>query len=226
MFLSTVNATPHYPDYTVTFHINSVSKTYTPSSIELKAKPFWRPNFEYCGKYEDNVSMIVAAVYKHTHKLPTCTKNYHQGDSYQIDSFIDTQDIPKEILDIFEKAKSVSNAEVGKLYHKAMQEFITSLPYKNLKAQIQGVLGNKCNIKLFKLMEDPETWLNCRTEFRLCISGLPKVLEDIGWNDESQEAYLNSLTEFILWGNQKINGFNDIETHIGTLSHGKNSRNL
>ena len=226
MILSAVNATPHYPAYTVTFHINDVSKNYTPSSKQIKCKPFWKPNFEYCGKYEDNISLIVAAVYKYVQKLPTCTKNYHQGDSYQIDSFIDTQDIPKEILDIFEKAKSVSNDEVGKLYYHALQDFIASKAYKNLKSQIHGILGNKCNIRLFKVIENPETWMGCHTNLRLCISGLPKVLDDIGWNDESQEAYLNSLTEFILWGNQKINGFNDIETHIGTLNNEKNSRNL
>lgn len=218
MNISTANTTPHYPSYTVTFHINSVSKNYTPSTKELNAKPFWKPNFEYRGKYEDNISLLVAAVYKHVQNLPTCTKNYHQGDSYQIDSFIDIQDIPKETLDKFEKAKSVSADEVGKLYYYAIKDFIASQSYKNLKAQIHGVLGGTCKIRLFETMENPETWIGYHTDLRLCISGLPKVLDDIGWDDKNQEAYLNSLTEFILWGNQKINGFNDIETYIGNTN--------
>lgn len=163
--------------HSITLHIYNVNGKIVPDVI--KCKPFWEISFDYRGKIADNISLVLAAVWKNEMKLPVSVSSY-ESDCV-IDDFIEKQKTPDEILNIIEDYTNYD--EIGEMYSSYLIKFTKTDAYQDIKSNIKQVFPSS-KIEILDYLDDINNQKFDRDYVRLQITGLDKVLEYIKYDSK------------------------------------------
>ena len=163
--------------HSITLHIHNVNGKIIPDVI--KCKPFWEISFDYRGKIADNISLVLAAVWKNEMKLPVSVSSYES--ECVIDDFIEKEKTPDEILNIIEDYTNYD--EIGEMYSKYLIEFTKTNAYQDIKSNIKQVFPSS-KIEILDYLDTINKQKFDRDYARLQITGLGKVLEYIEYDSE------------------------------------------
>ena len=163
--------------HSITLHIHNVNGKIIPDVI--KCKPFWEISFDYRGKIADNISLVLAAVWKDEMKLPVSVSSY-ESDCV-IDDFIEKEKTPDEILNIIEDYTNYD--EIGEMYSNYLIKFTKTDAYQDIISNIIQVFPSS-KIEILDYLDTINNQKFDRDYVRLQITGLGKVLEYIGYNSE------------------------------------------
>lgn len=163
--------------HSITLHIHNVNGKITPDVI--KCKPFWGISFDYRGKIADNISLVLAAVWKDEMKLPVSVSSYESD--YIIDDFIEKEKTPNEILNIIEDYTDCD--EIGEMYSRNLIKFTKTNAYQDIKSNIKQVFPNS-KIEIVDYLDAIDKQKFDRDYVRLQITGLGKILEHIEYDSE------------------------------------------
>ena len=158
--------------HSITLHIHNVNGKIIPDVI--KCKPFWEISFDYRGKIADNISLVLAAVWKDEMKLPVSVSSY-ESDCV-IDNFIEKEKTPDEILNIIEDYTNYD--EIGEMYSNYLIKFTKTDAYQDIKSNIKQVFPSS-KIEILDYLDTINKQKFDRDYARLQITGLGKVLEYI-----------------------------------------------
>lgn len=164
--------------HSITLSIKDVNGKIIPDVIECK--PFWEIDFEYQGKIADNISLILAAVWKNEMKLPVAVSGYESR--WNVDEFIETDDTPKDMLEAFQEIDTSNCNDIGDLYMKYLKLFVESEAYKDIKSNIKQVFPIN-NIEIFDFLENKLQDMY-GDDIRLQIIGLNNVLKYIEYDSQ------------------------------------------
>lgn len=163
--------------HSITLHINNVSGKIIPDVI--KCEPFWEISFDYRGKIADNISLILAAVWKDEMKLPVSVSSY--DSDCDIDCFIEKEKTPDKILNIIENYTYCD--EIGKMYSKYLVEFTKTNAYQDIKSNIKQVFPSS-KIEILDYLDTINKQKFDKYYARLQITGLGKILKYIEYDSE------------------------------------------
>lgn len=163
--------------HSITLHIHNVNGKIIPDVI--KCKPFWEISFDYRGKIADNISLVLAAVWKDEMKLPVSVSSY-ESDCV-IDDFIEKEKTPDKILNIIEDYTDCD--EISEMYSKYLIKFIKTNAYQDIKSNIKQVFPSS-KIEILDYLDAIDEQKFDRDYVRLQITGLGKVLEYIEYDSE------------------------------------------
>ena len=163
--------------HSITLHIHNVNGKIIPDVI--KCKPFWEISFDYRGKIADNISLVLAAIWKDEMKLPVSVSSY-ESDCV-IDDFIEKEKTPDKILNIIEDYTDCD--EIGEMYSKYLIEFTKTNAYQDIKSNIKQVFPSS-KIEILDYLDTINKQKFDRDYARLQITGLGKVLEYIEYDSE------------------------------------------
>lgn len=163
--------------HSITLHIHNVNGKIIPDVI--KCKPFWEISFDYRGKIADNISLVLAAVWKDEMKLPVSVSSY-ESDCV-IDDFIEKEKTPDKILNIIEDYTDYD--EIGEMYSKYLIKFTKTKAYQDIKSNIKQVFPSS-KIEILDYLDTINKQKFDRDYARLQITGLGKILEYIEYDSE------------------------------------------
>ena len=163
--------------HSITLHIHNVNGKIIPDVI--KCKPFWEISFDYRGKIADNISLVLAAVWKDEMKLPVSVSSY-ESDCV-IDDFIEKEKTPAEILNIIEDYTDCD--EIGEMYSNYLIKFTKTDAYQDIKSNIKQVFPSS-KIEILDYLDTINNQKFDRDYARLQITGLGKVLEYIEYDSK------------------------------------------
>lgn len=165
--------------HSITLHIHNVNGKINPDVI--KCTPFWEISFDYRGKIADNISLVLAAIWKDEMKLPVSISSY-ESDCV-IDDFIEKENTPDGVLEEFEESNGVNSGNAGILYAKYLKKFVTTEAYKSIVSEIKQVFPSS-KIEIFDELTSSKIEKFYKAHIRLQITGLGKVLKYIEYDSE------------------------------------------
>lgn len=166
--------------HSITLHIHNVNDKIIPDVI--KCKPFWDISFDYRGKIADNISLVLAAIWKDEMKLPVSVSSY-ESDCV-IDNFIEKEKTPDKILEKFEESTGGEDSgNAGILYTKYLKKFVKTEAYKAIVSEIKQVFPSS-KIEIFDELTPSKIEKFYKEDIRLQITGLVKILRYIEYNSE------------------------------------------
>ena len=163
--------------HSITLHIHNVNGKIIPDVI--KCKPFWEISFDYRGKIDDNISLVLAAIWKDEMKLPVSVSSC--DSECIIDNFIEKENTPDEILNIIEDYTDCD--EIGKMYSKYLVEFTKTNAYQDIKSNIKQVFPSS-KIEILDYLDTINKQKFDKYYARLQITGLGKILKYIEYDSE------------------------------------------
>lgn len=165
--------------HSITLHIHNVNGKIIPDVI--KCKPFWESSFDYRGKIADNISLVLAAVWKDEMKLPTSYSAYES--EWIIEDYIEKETTPDDVLEEFEESTGDKSYGAGILYTKYLKKFVETEAYKAIVSEIKQVFPSS-KIEIFDELSPSKIEKFYKGDIRLQITGLGKVLEYIEYDSE------------------------------------------
>ena len=163
--------------HSITLHIHNVNGKIIPDVI--KCKPFWEISFDYRGKIDDNISLVLAAIWKDEMKLPVSVSSYESD--CDIADFIEKEKTPDKILNIIEDYTDCD--EIGKMYSKYLVEFTKTNAYQDIKSNIKQVFPSS-KIEILDYLDTINKQKFDKYYARLQITGLGKILKYIEYDSE------------------------------------------
>ena len=166
--------------HSITLHIHNINGKIIPDVMECK--PFWKISFDYRGKIADNISLVLAAVWKNEMKLPVSVSSYKSD--WVIESYIEKENTPDKVLEKFEEATGGKNSgDAGILYAEYLKKFVKTNAYKSIVSNIKQVFPNS-KIEIFEELTPSKIEKFYKEDTRLQITGLDKVLEYIKYGSK------------------------------------------
>lgn len=194
--------------HSITLHIYNVNGKIIPDVI--KCKPFWEISFDYRGKIADNISLVLAAIWKDEMKLPVSVSSY-ESDCI-IDHFIEKGKTPDKILNIIEDYTDYE--EIGEMYSKYLIEFTKTYAYQDIKSNIKQVFPSS-KIEILDYLDAIDKQKFDRDYARLQITGLNKVLEYIEYDSEYHSVNKEKFKFFLQYAADMMDSGSEIIEYCG-----------
>lgn len=186
--------------HSITLSITDVNGKIIPDVI--KCKPFWQAEFEYQGKIADNISLVLAAVWKDEMKLPISYSTYES--EFTIDSYTETVNTPTELLEKFKESNGRYSNDAGILYAKYLKQFVTTEAYKAIVSEIKQVFPSS-KIEIFDELTPSKIEEFYKEDTRLQITGLGKILEYIEYDSEYHTVNKEKFKFFLQYAAEIMN---------------------
>lgn len=191
--------------HSITLHIEDVNGKIIPDII--KCKPFWEISFDYRGKIADNISLVLAAIWKDEMKLPT---SYSACESeWIIKDYIEKENTPDDVLEEFEESNGDNSYEAGILYTEYLKKFVETEAYKAIVSEIKQVFPSS-KIEIFDELSPSKIEKFYKEGIRLQITGLGKVLEYIEYDSEYHTVNKEKFKFFLQYAADIMDSESDI----------------